>query len=58
MAINLSGQVSIGGVVVGESIELELAMDGTTELGLGDPAARTLAGVPSGPISISDFYGV
>lgn len=57
MTLNSSGPISIGGPTVGQSIELELTMSGTAQASLNDSNFRTLAGVPSGQISMSDFYG-
>jgi len=58
MALNSSGPISIAGTVAGQSIQIELNGNGTTEMSLNDSAVRTLAGVPSGEIVIpSNFYG-
>ena len=57
MALNNSGTISIGGTVVGQSIELELGMSGTVLASLNDSALRTLAAVPSGTIAMNNFYG-
>lgn len=58
MPMNSSGQISLGGPIVGESISLELGNLATTETSLNDVNVRTLAGVLSGTITMpSDFYG-
>ena len=57
MALNASGQISMAGSTVGQSIELELGGNGTTTISLNDTNARTLAGIASGSISLADFYG-
>lgn len=56
MTLNASGPISIGGTVVGQSIELELGMSGTAMLSLNDTALRTLASVASGVITLSNSY--
>jgi hypothetical protein len=56
--MNSSGPISLGGLVIGESISLELGNLATTETSLNDTNVRTLAGVPSGIITMpTDFYG-
>ena len=58
MALNSSGQLSIGGTTSGESINLELGRSATATSGLGDTDLRSLAGVSSGPIVLpDDFWG-
>jgi hypothetical protein len=58
MPLNSSGQISLGGPIVGESINLELGQTSTTLVSLDDPNVRSLAGVPSGTISMpTNFYG-
>lgn len=57
MTLNASGPLSIGGSTVGQSINLELGLSATAQSSLNDSALRTLAGVASGQISISNFYG-
>ena len=57
MALESSGTMSIGGSTTGRSINLELDRSATATSSLGESALRTLAGVASGAISISDFYG-
>ena len=58
MALNSSGPISLAGTITGQSIELELLGNGTTQISLNDAAVRTLAGVPSGAITMpTNFYG-
>jgi len=58
MALNSSGPISIAGTITGQSIQVELLGNGTTQMSLDDAAVRTLAGVPSGEIAVpTNFYG-
>lgn len=57
MALNPSGPLSLGGSTVGQSINLELGNSATALASINSTQFRTLAGVPSGTISISNFYG-
>jgi len=68
MTIVPSGIISLGGIVqssgLNESIEYELYQNGkgyngsgNATISLNDAAVRTLAGIPSGPISFADLYG-
>jgi len=58
MALNTSGPISIAGTTVGQSIQIELNGNGTTQMSLNDAAVRTLAEVPSGQIAMpTNFYG-
>lgn len=57
MALATSGAISIGGTTANRSINLELSRSGTATSSLGETDLRTLAGVASGAISISNFYG-
>lgn len=57
MTLNASGVISIGGSTSGQSINLELGRAATATSSLGESALRTLAGVASGTISMSNFYG-
>jgi hypothetical protein len=57
MAINASGQLSLGGATVGQSINLELSNLATATITMNDTNVRNLAGVASGAISLSNFYG-
>lgn len=57
MALASSGTMSIGGSTSGRSINLELGRSATATSSLGESALRTLAGVSSGAISMSNFHG-
>jgi hypothetical protein len=57
MPLNNSGPISIGGSTVGQSINLELGRSATAQSNLNETNLRTLAGVPSGQISLNNFYG-
>lgn len=57
MALNSSGPLSLGGSTVGQSINLELGQSATALASINAANFRALAGVPSGQISISNFYG-
>lgn len=58
MPLNTSGPISLAGSTTGQSIQIELGGNGTTQMSLNDAAVRTLAGVPSGAITMpTDFYG-
>ena len=58
MALNSSGPISLAGTTAGQSIEIENGGNGTTQISLNDAAVRTLAGVPSGAITMpTNFYG-
>jgi hypothetical protein len=58
MALNSSGPISLAGTTTGQSIEIELAGNGTTQISLNDTAVRTLAGVASGQITMpTNFWG-
>jgi hypothetical protein len=57
MALQPSGAMSFGGSVQGRSINLELRRNATATLALNDGEARFLANVPTGNISVSNFYG-
>lgn len=58
MTLNSSGAISLAGTTAGQSIEIELGGTGTTQISLNDTAVRTLAGVPSGAITMpTNFYG-
>lgn len=51
MTLQASGAISIN------NINVELGRSGTTQAALNDSALRTLAGVASGAIAMSNFYG-
>jgi hypothetical protein len=57
MALASSGQISIGGSTADRSINLELGRAATATSNLNESALRSLAGVSSGAISLSNFYG-
>ena len=57
MALNSSGPLSFGGATTGQSINLELGVSATATASINSTSFRTLAGVPSGQISVSNFYG-
>jgi hypothetical protein len=57
MPLNSSGPLSLGGAVTGQSINLELGNAATAVASINSTPFRTLAGVPSGAISIFNFYG-
>lgn len=57
MALNSSGPLSLGGATTGQSINLELGNAATATASINSTQFRTLAGVPSGAISIFNFYG-
>jgi hypothetical protein len=57
MALNSSGPISFGGSTVGQSINLELGVSATALASIDSTSFRTLAGVASGQISLSNFYG-
>ena len=57
MTLNTSGPLSIGGCTTGQSIAKELGLTTTATHSLNCTSYRTLAGVPSGAISMSNFYG-
>lgn len=51
MTLQSSGAISLS------NVNTELGRSATATISLGEAAVRTLAGVPSGPISLSDLYG-
>lgn len=57
MPLNTSGPIRIGGSTTGQSINLELGRAAGATSSLNESALRTLAVVPSGTISLSNFYG-
>lgn len=57
MPLNSSGPLSLGGATLGESVNLELGKAGTAIVSLNDTDLRTLFGVASGQISLSQGYG-
>ena len=61
MTMVSSGEISIGGSAtsggLNRSINVELGLSPTASTSLNQANVRTLAGVPSGTISLSNFYG-
>ena len=57
MTLNSSGPISFGGSTTGQSINLELGVSATALASINSTSFRTLAGVASGQISLSNFYG-
>lgn len=58
MTMNSSGPISLAGTTAGQSIEIENGGNGTTQISLNCTAVRSLAGVPSGAITMpTNFYG-
>lgn len=58
MTLNSSGPISLAGSTAGQSIAVELGRSATGLITLNDSAVRTLAGVPSGAITMpTNFYG-
>lgn len=57
MTLNASGPISLGGSTAGQSINLELGKSATALASINATDFRTLAGVPSGQISLASFYG-
>jgi hypothetical protein len=57
MTLASSGTMSIGGSTATRSINLELGLSATTSSNMNSAALRGLAGVASGAISLSNFYG-
>ena len=57
MTLASSGTISIGGTTATGSINLELSRSATATSNMGEADLRALAGVSSGAISMSAFYG-
>lgn len=53
--ISLAGNATSGGL--NRSVNIELGRAATATINMNESAVRTLAGVPSGAISLSNFYG-
>lgn len=51
MTLPASGSISLS------QVNVELGLPANAQISLTDAAVRTLAGVPSGPISLSNLYG-
>jgi hypothetical protein len=58
LTLNSTGKISLGGLVAGESVNLELGNGPGTSISMNNTVVRTLAGISSGPITLpTDFYG-
>jgi hypothetical protein len=61
MTMVSSGPISLGGSAttagLNQSVNIELGRAATASINMNESAVRTLAGVPSGAISMSNFYG-
>jgi hypothetical protein len=57
MPLVSSGEISIGGSTTNRSINLELGRAAGANSSLNETALRSLAGISSGTISLSNFYG-
>jgi hypothetical protein len=58
MPLNLSGPISLAGSTAGQSIAVELGLSASGNISLNQTDVRTLAGVPSGAITMpTNFYG-
>jgi len=57
MPLNVSGPLSLGGATAGQSVNLELGKSATALISMNDTDLRTLFGVASGQISMSQGYG-
>jgi hypothetical protein len=58
MTLAASGPLSMGGSTANRSVNLELSQAATAQISLNDANVRSLAGVPSGAITLAtDFYG-
>ena len=57
MTLNSTGKISLGGLVTGESVNLELGVAAGTAISMPG-SVRTLTGISSGPITLpTNFYG-
>jgi len=58
MTLAASGTLSMGGSTPNRSLNLELGQGNSAQISLNDANVRSLAGVPSGAITLAtDFYG-
>jgi hypothetical protein len=61
MTMVSTGPISLGGTGtsggLNQSVNVELGRSGTATINMNESAVRTLAGVPSGAISMNNFYG-
>lgn len=57
MTLAATGALSLGGSITNRSVNLELGQSATAQISMNDANVRTLAGVPSGAITLTtDFY--
>jgi len=57
MALVSSGEIALAGSTSGRSVALELGRSATATTSLNETPVRSLAGVASGTIALSNFYG-
>lgn len=57
MALNPTGDISLGGSTTGQSIALELGLSATAVISLNDTVVRTLLGIASGAIDMNTAHG-
>jgi hypothetical protein len=57
MTLQTSGEISLGGTTAGRSVNLTLGRTATASISMNEVAVRGLAGVATGAVSFSDFYG-
>jgi len=61
MAMVSTGPISLGGTAtsggLNQSVNVELGRSGTASINMNEADVRTLAGVPSGAITMNNFYG-
>lgn len=57
MPINGTGPISLGGDVVGRSVNLQLRKSATAEISMNNTDVRGLANIATGAISFNNFYG-
>jgi hypothetical protein len=57
MTLNNTGAISLGGSIIGQSIEEELDASAFAQISFNDANVRGLAGISSGPISANNFHG-
>jgi hypothetical protein len=57
MTLQTSGEISLGGTTAGRSVNLILGRTATASISMNDSDVRGLAGIATGAVSFSDFYG-
>jgi len=57
MALNATGQISLGGATAGQSVNLELGNAATATISLNDANVRALLGIASGAIDLGSARG-